>query len=123
MRARFPTFPDWLDLSLADLLESFLVAVVQEESHRLIYFEKKCIFTVFLQIAFIEQLIAKGIPIDMVGGTSIGSLVGALYAKYRDVETMNVHMKDFCKRMSSLFTKVLDITYPITGNDEKYTHK
>ncbi|CBY42799.1 unnamed protein product, partial [Oikopleura dioica] len=65
------------------------------------------------QIAFIEQLIAKGIPIDMVGGTSIGSLVGALYAKYRDVDTMNVHMKDFCKRMSSLFTKILDITYPI----------
>ena len=70
-----------------------------------------------MQIAFIEQLIAKGIPIDMVGGTSIGSLVGALYAKYRNVETMNVHMKDFCKRMSSLFAKILDITYPITGKD------
>lgn len=53
----------------------------------------------------------------MVGGTSIGSLVGALFAKYRNVETMNVHMKDFCKRMSSLFTKILDITYPITGMD------
>jgi len=38
------------------------------------------------QFAIIQELLAKGIPIDMVGGTSIGSMVGALYATSRDFD-------------------------------------
>ena len=42
------------------------------------------------QIAILDALREKGIPIDMVGGTSIGSMVGALYATSRDSEVLPI---------------------------------
>jgi len=57
----------------------------------------------------------KGIPVDMVGGTSIGSLVGGLYAISRDSDTMKKSMAYFCTNMSKLWRKVIDLTYPQTA--------
>ena len=40
----------------------------------------------------------SGIPIDMVGGTSIGAFVGGVYASEADPEKL----KDKCKEWSSV---------------------
>lgn len=39
--------------------------------------------------------ILAGIPIDMVGGTSMGSFVGATYAEYGDVTKMCQKVRDW----------------------------
>ncbi len=51
----------------------------------------------------------------MVGGTSIGSLIGALYCEDRDAGKVETRARDFSKGMSSLWDKVLDLTYPSTS--------
>ena len=56
-----------------------------------------------------------GIPVDMVGGTSIGSFVGALWAEERSPEAVADRAKKWCDVMGSLWQKILDLTYPITS--------
>ena len=48
----------------------------------------------------------------MVGGTSIGALVGALYCEECDAEQVLKRAGTFSKRMSSYWDKILDLTYP-----------
>ncbi|KAL7754395.1 phosphatidylcholine and lysophosphatidylcholine phospholipase [Sorochytrium milnesiophthora] len=66
-------------------------------------------------IGFIRALEEAGVPIDMIGGTSIGSYVGGLYA--REVNNVSIYgrAKSFSSRMASLWRKVLDLTYPVTS--------
>ncbi|QUC20666.1 uncharacterized protein UV8b_04907 [Ustilaginoidea virens] len=64
------------------------------------------------QIGVIRAMEEAGIPIDIVGGTSIGSFVGALYARHADIVPMFGFAKKFCGRMSSLWRFALDLTYP-----------
>uniref|UniRef100_H2MW55 lysophospholipase n=1 Tax=Oryzias latipes TaxID=8090 RepID=H2MW55_ORYLA len=54
-------------------------------------------------VGVIKAMEEAGIPIDIVGGTSIGSFIGALYAEERSAA------------MNSVFKTVLDLTYPITS--------
>uniref|UniRef100_A0AAR2IH01 lysophospholipase n=1 Tax=Pygocentrus nattereri TaxID=42514 RepID=A0AAR2IH01_PYGNA len=54
-------------------------------------------------VGVIKAMEEAGIPIDLVGGTSIGSFIGALYAEERSAA------------MNSVFKTVLDLTYPITS--------
>ena len=56
-----------------------------------------------------------GIPIDMVGGTSIGSLVGGLYCEDCDYETIRKRCRTFSMKMARYFDKVLDLTWPTTS--------
>lgn len=63
-------------------------------------------------IGVIKALEEQGIPIDMVGGTSIGSFVGGLYAKDGDLVPMYGRAKKFSSRMSGLWRFALDLTYP-----------
>uniref|UniRef100_A0A8C5R3Y2 lysophospholipase n=1 Tax=Leptobrachium leishanense TaxID=445787 RepID=A0A8C5R3Y2_9ANUR len=67
------------------------------------------------QVGIIKALIESGIPIDMVGGTSIGSFMGALYAEERGFNRMKIRAREWCMDMTSVFKKVLDLTYPITS--------
>lgn len=64
------------------------------------------------QIGVIRALEEAGIPIDIVGGTSIGSFIGALYARDADVVPMYGRAKKFAGRMSSMWRFALDLTYP-----------
>lgn len=52
------------------------------------------------------------IPIDMVGGTSMGAFVGAAYSRNPTMESVEIHVKSFCDSMGSLWDKVMDLTYP-----------
>lgn len=67
------------------------------------------------QIGVIRALEEAGVPIDIVGGTSIGSFVGALYAWDADVVPMYGRAKKFAGRMASLWRFALDLTYPATS--------
>ncbi|KAF4463481.1 lysophospholipase NTE1 [Fusarium albosuccineum] len=64
------------------------------------------------QIGIIRAMEEAGIPIDLVGGTSIGAFVGALYARHADVVPMFGFAKKFAGRMASLWRFALDLTYP-----------
>lgn len=64
------------------------------------------------QIGVIRALEEAGIPIDIVGGTSIGAFIGALYARDADIVPMYGRAKSFAGRMGSMWRFALDLTYP-----------
>lgn len=64
------------------------------------------------QVGVIRSLEEAGIPIDMIGGTSIGAFIGALYARDADVVPMYGRAKKFAGRMGSIWRFALDLTYP-----------
>lgn len=64
------------------------------------------------QVGIIRALEEAGIPIDIVGGTSIGAFIGALYARDADVVPMYGRAKKFAGRMGSMWRFALDLTYP-----------
>lgn len=63
-------------------------------------------------IGVIKALEEQGIPIDSVGGTSIGSFIGGLYARDGDLVPMYGRAKKFSSRMAGLWRFALDLTYP-----------
>jgi len=64
------------------------------------------------QVGIIRALEEAGIPIDIIGGTSIGAFIGALYARDADVVPMYGRAKKFAGRMASMWRFALDLTYP-----------
>ncbi|SCU90449.1 LAME_0E08614g1_1 [Lachancea meyersii CBS 8951] len=56
-----------------------------------------------------------GIPIDMIGGTSIGAFVGGLYAKECDIVPIYGRMKKFAGRVGSFWRLLTDLTWPVTS--------
>ncbi|XP_041032928.1 patatin-like phospholipase domain-containing protein 6 isoform X3 [Carcharodon carcharias] len=56
-----------------------------------------------------------GIPVDVIGGTSIGSFIGALYAEERSAVRTKQRAREWANAMNSVFKTVLDLTYPITS--------
>ncbi|XP_061913043.1 patatin-like phospholipase domain-containing protein 7 isoform X2 [Entelurus aequoreus] len=67
------------------------------------------------QVGVVRALCEAGIPVDLIGGTSIGSLLGALYAEERSHSRMRVRAREWAMEMTSVFKKVLDLTYPVTS--------
>uniref|UniRef100_A0A8C6M3B6 lysophospholipase n=1 Tax=Nothobranchius furzeri TaxID=105023 RepID=A0A8C6M3B6_NOTFU len=67
------------------------------------------------QVGVLRALNESGIPIDMVGGTSIGSFMGALYAEEKSSSRMRVRAREWAMGMTSHFKKILDLTYPVTS--------
>lgn len=66
-------------------------------------------------VGFLQALEERGIPVDMIGGTSIGSLVGGLYAKEAEMVSSFGRVKKFAARTASLWRFVLDLTYPVVS--------
>ncbi|CAM4607259.1 unnamed protein product [Lepidochelys kempii] len=66
-------------------------------------------------IRVITAMEEAGIPIDLIGGTSIGSFIGALYAEERSAVRTKQRAREWAKSMNSVFETVLDLTYPITS--------
>ncbi|KAI0404201.1 patatin-like phospholipase [Xylaria palmicola] len=63
-------------------------------------------------IGVVKAIEEAGIPIDIIGGTSIGAFMGGLYARHADVVPMYGLAKKFAGRMSSMWRFALDLTYP-----------
>ncbi|XP_032254703.1 patatin-like phospholipase domain-containing protein 7 isoform X1 [Phoca vitulina] len=67
------------------------------------------------QVGIIRALTECGIPVDMVGGTSIGAFMGALYSEERNYSQIRIRAKQWAEDMTSMVKTVLDLTYPITS--------
>ncbi|XP_069622917.1 patatin-like phospholipase domain-containing protein 6 [Ranitomeya imitator] len=69
----------------------------------------------FAHVGIIKALEEAGIPVDMVGGTSMGALVGGVYAEELDGSRTKDRTSMWAQMMSSLPRTALDLTYPITS--------
>ncbi|XP_058380613.1 patatin-like phospholipase domain-containing protein 7 isoform X3 [Diceros bicornis minor] len=67
------------------------------------------------QVGIIRALAECGIPVDMVGGTSIGAFMGALYSEERNYSQIRIRAKQWAEDMTSMVKTMLDLTYPITS--------
>uniref|UniRef100_A0A8C8HFV8 lysophospholipase n=1 Tax=Oncorhynchus tshawytscha TaxID=74940 RepID=A0A8C8HFV8_ONCTS len=67
------------------------------------------------QVGILRAINEAGIPVDMVGGTSIGSLMGALYAEEKSSSRMRVRAREWAMDTGSIFKNVFDLTYPVTS--------
>lgn len=63
-------------------------------------------------VGIIRALEEAGLPIDIIGGTSIGAFIGAVYAQDADVVPMYGRVKKFAGRNGSMWRFALDVTYP-----------
>ena len=62
-------------------------------------------------MGMIRAMAESGIPIDMVGGTSIGSIMGAIWAESRDVARSVQRAREWSK--VSVFVELLSINFNI----------
>ena len=67
---------------------------------------------VLAHVGVISVLHKEGIPIDMIAGTSVGAIIGAVYARHRDPEKMKEYALDpnWKKR-----GPMIDPSFPRTG--------
>lgn len=66
-------------------------------------------------IGMIKAILEAGIPIDMVGGVSIGAFMGALWCQENDIKVITQLARNWCLTMTSLWHQILDLTYPVTA--------
>ncbi|XP_030378063.1 neuropathy target esterase sws isoform X1 [Scaptodrosophila lebanonensis] len=66
-------------------------------------------------IGMLKAIQEAGIPVDMVGGVSIGALMGALWCSERNITTVTQKAREWSKKMTKWFLQLLDLTYPITS--------
>ncbi|GAA5937198.1 lysophospholipase [Sporobolomyces koalae] len=66
-------------------------------------------------IGVLRALSERSIPVDMIGGTSIGAFIGGLYAKEGDLVSTFGRTKRFSGRMSTLWRILTDLTYPVVA--------
>lgn len=66
-------------------------------------------------IGMLQALEEFGIPIDAIGGCSIGSFVGGLYARETDLLETAGRTKQFSGRMGSMWRILSDVTYPFVS--------
>uniref|UniRef100_A0A8C5R344 Patatin like phospholipase domain containing 7 n=1 Tax=Leptobrachium leishanense TaxID=445787 RepID=A0A8C5R344_9ANUR len=62
-------------------------------------------------VGIIKALIESGIPIDMVGGTSIGSFMGALYAEERGFNRMKIRAREWCMVSTNCHICIMHTVY------------
>ena len=64
-------------------------------------------------VGFLQALREHQVPVDFVGGTSIGAFMGALYAQEEDLHSFYEKAREWCTRdMSSPWNCLFDITFP-----------
>lgn len=66
-------------------------------------------------VGMIKAIQEAGIPIDMVGGVSIGAFMGALWCMERNVTTMTQKAREWSKKITQWARQLLDLTYPATS--------
>ncbi|KAJ8038769.1 Neuropathy target esterase [Holothuria leucospilota] len=66
----------------------------------------------FAHVGIIKALQEYSIPIDVVGGTSMGAFVGAAYSSCTCLEQLEDNMKVFCAGMNS-YEPYMDLTIPV----------
>lgn len=58
------------------------------------------------------------LPVDYIGGTNLGALIGALYASTLDISVCKAHLRYFCEQAGSLWNTMRDMTVPVIASFE-----
>lgn len=66
-------------------------------------------------LGVLRALEERGIPIDYIAGTSIGALIGGLYARECDIIMSTNRAKQFSGRMGNIWRMLSDVTYPLVA--------
>lgn len=66
----------------------------------------------YAHVGVLRALEEENIPIDVVGGTSMGAFVGGMYARELDYMEVYSQTKKLSKTGSSILCYILDLTYP-----------
>jgi len=66
-------------------------------------------------VGVLRALTEAGVPIDMIGGTSQGAFVGALWAMSLDVGEVTRRAREWSSEMSKKWKLAYDITFPFTS--------
>ncbi|KAL4141643.1 hypothetical protein QTP88_004247 [Uroleucon formosanum] len=66
-------------------------------------------------IGMIKAIQEAGIPIDMVGGVSIGAFMGAVWCGERDIIGMTRKASSWAESMTNRWRQALDLTWPSTS--------
>ncbi|XP_052867526.1 neuropathy target esterase sws isoform X1 [Anopheles cruzii] len=66
-------------------------------------------------VGMLKAIQEAGIPIDMVGGVSIGAFMGALWCMEKNITPMTQKAREWCKKMTQWGRQLRDLTYPITS--------
>ena len=63
-------------------------------------------------IGMIKAILEAGVPIDTVAGVSIGSFIGGLYSRERDITAVTVKAREFSTKISQV---KMNMKYNPTG--------
>lgn len=66
-------------------------------------------------VGILRAMVEADIPIDMVGGTSIGAFMGALWSQETNFVDFRRLAKEWSLSMSSIWSLMMDFTYPVTS--------
>lgn len=66
-------------------------------------------------VGMIQAIQEAGIPIDMVGGVSIGAFMGALWCMEKDIHQVTRKASSWSYKMTQLWRQLVDLTYPVTS--------
>ncbi|KAG7303886.1 hypothetical protein JYU34_010791 [Plutella xylostella] len=66
-------------------------------------------------VGMLKAVQEAGIPIDMVGGVSIGAFMGALWCMDRNITTVTQKAREWSQKMTQWGKQLLDLTYPATS--------
>jgi len=69
----------------------------------------------FAHVGVLMALEEEGVPVDMLGGTSMGSFVGGVYAKEPTALLTRIIARRLAVHMSSAWEQLLDLTVPIVS--------
>ncbi|XP_052737338.1 neuropathy target esterase sws isoform X8 [Bicyclus anynana] len=66
-------------------------------------------------VGMIRAIQEAGIPIDMVGGVSIGAFMGALWCMERNITSVTQKAREWSQKMTQWGKQLMDLTYPATS--------
>ncbi|XP_012527947.1 neuropathy target esterase sws isoform X2 [Monomorium pharaonis] len=66
-------------------------------------------------VGMLKAIVEAGIPIDMVGGVSIGAFMGALWCMEKNITTTTQKAREWSKKMTQWWRQIMDLTYPMTS--------